>query len=467
MTHENEALLPRAANPQTWRHIFKEFFLLFRDSIPVILAYALQNSLQTFSTIIVGRISPENLAVAAFSYIFAVATAWLVALGGSTALDTLGSAAFTGSSNPHELGILFQRALVVLTALYIPIAILWTFSHPVFLLLGQDAEISYQSSRFLQRLIPGGLGYIFFETMKKYLQAQGIMRPGTYVLLIISPINIGLNILFTQRFGLLGAPIATGISYWLSFLLLVIYAQYVGLKSWGGFSIQAFQNITPLLRLALLGVIHVGSEYWAFEIVTLIAGHLGKLSLEAQSVIMTADQIINTIPFGVGIVTSTRVGNLLGSRNAIGASRAASTGACLSMVLGSILLIILFAVKDHFAKIFNDDEDVVRLTAQVLPAVAVFQIADGLNASCGGSLRGMGRQHIGAAINIISYYFCALPVGIYLAYHGWGLQGLWWGNCLALYTAGVVQWLIVAFSDWNKQVDRAIARLEYVDQEVS
>ena len=467
MTHENEALLPRADNPQTWRYVFNEFLLLFKSSIPVILAYALQNSLQTLSIIIVGRSSPENLAVAAFSYMFALATAWLVALGGSTALDTLGSAAFTGSSNPHELGILLQRTLIVLTALYIPIAILWTFSRPVFLLLGQDAEISYQSSRFLQHLIPGGLGYIFFETMKKYLQAQGIMRPGTYVLLVTSPVNIGLNILFTQHFGLIGASVATGISYWLSLLLLVIYARHACLKSWGGFSIQAFQNITPTLRLALLGIIHVGSEYWAFEIVALVAGQLGTLSLEAQSVIMTADQIINTIPFGVGIVTSARVGNLLGSRSAIGARRTANTGVCLSMVLGSILLVILLAVKDHFAKIFNDDEDVVRLTAQVLPAVAIFQIADGLNASCGGILRGMGRQHIGAAINIVSYYFCALPFGIYLAYHGWGLQGLWWGNCLALYIAGFVQWLIVAFSDWNKQVDKAIARLEYADQDVS
>lgn len=39
---------------------------------------------------------------------------------------------------------------------------------------------------------------------------------------------------------------------------------------------------------------------WAFEIVAISAGRLGSLSLAAQSVIMTTDQVLNTIPFGIG-----------------------------------------------------------------------------------------------------------------------------------------------------------------------
>jgi len=150
-----------------------EFLLLFRGSVPVIVAYTLQNSLQTISVLIVGRLSPEALATAAFSYMFAMSTAWLVALGGSTALDTLASTSFTGSKNPHDLGVLLQRGFIVLTAFYVPVAILWAFSAPVFRLLGQEEYICVESARFLTALIPGGLGYIYFEAMKKYLQAQG------------------------------------------------------------------------------------------------------------------------------------------------------------------------------------------------------------------------------------------------------------------------------------------------------
>ena len=447
----------------TLHNITSEFWILLKGAVPVILAYILQNSLQTVSVLIVGRLSPEALSVAAFCYMFAMSTAWLIGMGGTTAIDTLASASFTGSKNKHDLGIILQRAFVVLTLFYIPIAILWIFSGPVFRALGQEEYIVKDGSKFLMVLLPGGLGFVYFESLKKYLQAQEIMRPGSYVLLITSPINAGLNYLFvyTLEIGLLGAPIATSISYWLSFLLLLAYTRFVtGWECWGGFDRRAFHNILSFARIAALGIIHVGTEWWAFEIVAIVAGQLGTVSLASQSVIMTADQVMYCIPFGIGVATSARVGNLLGGKNSKGAALAANTAAWLSMMMGAIVLTILMSTKNNFARIFNDDEDVVRLTAQVLPYVALFQIADGLNGSCGGSLRGMGRQHVGAAVNIISYYCGALPLGIWLAFHGWGLAGLWFGQCLALYLVGFVEWGIVAFSNWDKQVENAFGRMD-------
>ena len=451
----------------SFQRVTAEFWILLKGSIPVILAYTLQNSLQTVSVLIVGRLSPEALSVAAFSYMFAMASAWLIGMGGTTAIDTIASASFTGSKNKHDLGIILQRAFVVLTVFYVPVAILWIFSEPVFKALGQEDYIARDASKFLTALIPGGLGYVYFECMKKFLQAQELMRPGTYVLLITSPISAGLNILFVYKLdmGLLGAPIATGISYWLSFIFLVLYARFVaGGEYWGGWDRKCLRNIGPFARIAALGIVHVGTEWWAFEIVAIVAGQLGTIPLAAQSVIMTADQVLNTIPFGVGVATSARIGNLLGARNAKGAKRSANTAAWLSMMLGVLVLAVLMGTRNNFAKLFNNDERVVKLTAEVLPYVALFQIADGLNGSCGGALRGMGRQHVGAAVNIISYYCGALPLGIYLAFHGWGLAGLWLGQCIALYIVGAMEWVIVAFSDYDKQVKNAFDRMDSGDR---
>ena len=150
-----------------------EFLLLLRRSIPVILAYMLQNSLQTVSILVVGQSSTQALAVASFSYMFAMCSAWLIGLGGTTAMDTLASSSFTGSKDPHQLGVLLQRAMFVLTFIYIPVAAVWLGSERLFRLLGQEDFICVESARFLTALIPGGLGYIYFEAMKKYLQAQG------------------------------------------------------------------------------------------------------------------------------------------------------------------------------------------------------------------------------------------------------------------------------------------------------
>jgi MATE family multidrug resistance protein len=125
------------------------------------------------------------------------------------------------------------------------------------------------------------------------------MRPGTYVLLFTSPLNAALNYLFIYplNMGLLGAPFATGISYWLSFILLVLYARFVaGYDHWGGWTKDCFKNMGTFARLAFLGVIHVGTEWWAFEIVAIVAGQLGTIDLASQSVIMTADQVRRAFP---------------------------------------------------------------------------------------------------------------------------------------------------------------------------
>lgn len=116
-----------------------------------------------------------------------------------------------------------------------------------------------------------------------------------------------------------------------------------GSECWGGWSRAAFSNLWTFARPAILGILHVGTEWWTFEIVALVAGRLGTISLASQSVIMTADQIMNTIPFGLGVATSSRVGNLLGLRKAQDGARAAHSSALLAVTFGAIVLAILMA----------------------------------------------------------------------------------------------------------------------------
>ncbi|KAI8146084.1 mate-domain-containing protein [Fennellomyces sp. T-0311] len=443
--------------------ISKELWTLTKTSIPVILAYMLQNSLQTGCVLIVGRIGAEELAASAFAFMFAMVTGWVLALGGSTALDTLCSQSWTASDNPHEVGILLQRAYLVLLLLFVPIAALWIFVEPVLLSLGQELVLSQMTQVFLRYLTAGAPAYICFEATKKYLQAQGIMHAGTYVLLICSPINLALNYLFVWQwnYGFIGAPIATSITYWLMFILLIGYIAFIdGSAAWGGFSRRAFQNWVPFLKLVGPGILMVGTEWIAFEIVALAAGRLGTTSLAAQSVIMTTDQVLNTIPFGISIATSNRVGNLLGSAWPVGAKFSANLSAMLAASIGMVIMVIMLIARDSFGYLFSDEESVVDLVGDVLPWVAAFQIADGVAGSCGGSLRGMGNQHLGAIVNLVSYYILALPLGIYLAFqHHLGLAGLWVGQCVALFLVGGVEWLIILRTNWNKEVEKCFERV--------
>ncbi|RYP58085.1 hypothetical protein DL769_009117 [Monosporascus sp. CRB-8-3] len=254
------------------------------------------------------------------------------------ALDTLASSSFIGSQDKHDLGVLLQRGIVVLSSLYAVVAVIWAASEHIFRVPGQEDYVAVEGAKFPRLLVPGAVGYV----------------------------------------------------------------------------------------------------WWAFEIVALAAGRLGTIPLGAQSVIMTADQIVYTIPFGLGVATSARIGNLLRAQKTGGSARAAHRAAVLCVILGAVILTVLMSNKSVFGRIFNDDE----LLMQII---------------CGGVLRGQGRQWVGALVNLISYYGGA---GIYLALNGLGLKGLWTGLCVALHAVGFFEWVLVGLSNWNGAARKVLDRLD-------
>jgi len=99
----------------------------------------------------------------------------------------------------------------------------------------------------------------------------GIMRASTVVLIIVSPINLALNIFFVHYTSLrmLGCPVALSITYWLCFILLVLTTslspEHKANATWGGLQLQAVINPTScidFLKLALPGILMVGTEWY-------------------------------------------------------------------------------------------------------------------------------------------------------------------------------------------------------------
>ncbi|KAJ8494391.1 hypothetical protein ONZ45_g13255 [Pleurotus djamor] len=247
------------------------------------------------------------------------------------------------------------------------------------------------------------------------------MGASTLVLLIISPINLILNIVLVHHTGLKlwGSPVALSITYWLAFILLIgvtaLSAKHKANGTWGGIQPRLVlepRSCATFLNLAVPGILMVGTEWAAFEIVALAAGRLGSIPLAAQSVIMTTDQILNTIPFGIGVAASTRVGNLIGNRSVLGAKHAAHASAAISVVVGAVVMSVMLITKNVYGYMFSEDEQVVRLVANVMPLVASFQIADGLAGSCGGVLRGQGLLEDNCLLVLAMPVAYPLPSGL-------------------------------------------------------
>ena len=198
--------------------------------------------------------------------------------------------------------------------LALPVAFIWFYTSELLLLLGQDVEISNLSGIYIRYLIPGIFPYFAFECIKRYLQCQGIMSGTLFVIMIASPINIFLQwcFIFHMEMGLIGAAIATSITYSLLPILSILYIfLFKGGDAWGGWdSREAFSlcHLGEFMRLGVPGVLMMCSEWWAFEIVALMAGWFGEKTLAAQTVVLSTTSLCYMIPLGVSIASSTKVG---------------------------------------------------------------------------------------------------------------------------------------------------------------
>lgn len=97
------------------------------------------------------------------------------------------------------------------------------------------------------------------------------MRASTIVLIIVSPINIALNIFLVHytSLGLLGSPLAISVTYWLAFALLIVMTilspTHKRNATWNGFDLKAALDpgsVWQFLKLALPGILMVGTEWY-------------------------------------------------------------------------------------------------------------------------------------------------------------------------------------------------------------
>jgi MATE family multidrug resistance protein len=167
-----------------------------------------------------------------------------------------------------------------------------------------------------------------------------------------------------------------------------------------------------------------------------------------------------TFLIGISIAACNRIGNALGMRHAYRAKLAAHSSMLLATVISTFNTLVLLIFKDRWGYLFNRDPEVVALVSALLPIAALFQVGDVFGGVGGGILRGLGMQHIGAYLALFSYYAVSLPFGLYLAFKcDYGLAGLWWGLCLALFIVAVGEAWTILRVNWPQEVDRCAKRI--------
>ena len=139
------------------------------------------------------------------------------------------------------------------------------------------------------------------------------------------------------------------------------------------------------------------------------------------------------VPLGFSIGTSARVGQLIGARQPERAQRAAHTALKLIATYSLSAGVLFVLARGLLPRLYSSDPAIVAAAASVLPIAGAFQLFDGLQATGGGVLRGMGKPRVTALFNLVGYFAIAIPFAYYSGLStSLGIAGIWLGYAAGL-----------------------------------
>mmetsp|Transcript_24676 Transcript_24676/g.38775 ORF Transcript_24676/g.38775 Transcript_24676/m.38775 type:complete len:523 (+) Transcript_24676:311-1879(+) len=414
----------------------QELSVIAEYSLPIVVANFLMMVQSLICLFFVGKLGELALASTGLALMFCNVTGLSMFVGLASGLDTFATQYF-GASEYRLVGVVLQRTLLIVEVAVLPVAVVWSFSAEILGACGVPQEVTDLVGPFTQIMALGLPALAAQETIKRYLQAQGIMSPLVWLQGIVDVVHFGACWLFLGEEDLLGlnlktlgAAVANVWAMWFGVTLLVGYTVYFKLhaKTWFGWTLECAKGIPEFLSIAVPSCAMLCMEWWAFELSTLISGRLGTLSLASQTVLFNATALFYMVPLGVSTAAATRVGNSIGAGKAKEAQRASVVCLCTVSCATITLSIVYYIFKREFVLYFAHEEEVISLITSVIPIQASFLILDAIAGVLQGILRGIGKQHIGFYVNLVAFYVIALPLGTLLCFHfDMKLHGLWVG----------------------------------------
>ncbi|WZY94652.1 hypothetical protein YC2023_066981 [Brassica napus] len=378
--------------------------LLFKLAAPAVIVYMINYLMSMSTQIFSGHLGNLELAAASLGNTGIQIFAYGLMLGMGSAVETLCGQAF-GGRKYEMLGIYLQRSTVLLTLTGLLLTLIYIFSKPILLFLGESPEIASAASIFVYGLIPQIFAYAVNFPIQKFLQAQSIVAPSAFISTATLFVHLFLSWLAVYKLGmgLLGASLVLSLSWW-----IIVVAQFVYIvtserccQTWRGFSVQAFSGLPSFFKLSAASAVMLCLETWYFQILVLLAGLLEnpELALDSLSICV-------------------RVSNELGAGNPKSAAFSVIIVNIYSLITSVILAIVILACRDFLSYAFTEGKKVSVAVSDLCPLLALTLVLNGIQ------------------------------------------PGIWTGMiCGTLIQTVILAWVTFR-TDWTKEVEEASKRLD-------
>ncbi|KAJ4828855.1 Protein DETOXIFICATION 40 [Turnera subulata] len=440
--------------------------LLFQVAAPAVIVYMINYVMSMSTQIFSGHLGNLELAAASLGNNGIQVFTYGLMLGMGSAVETLCGQAF-GAKKYEMLGIYLQRSAILLSIAGAFITVIYVFTKPILILLGQSPQIATAAAIFTRGLIPQIFAYAANFPIQKFVQAQSIVTPCAVIALVTVCIHVLLSWLAVYKIGLglLGASLVLSLSWW-----IIVVAQFGYIvrskrckETWTGFSVQAFSGLWPFFKLSAASAVMLALETWYNQILILIAGSLKnpQLALDSLSVCMTLSGWAFTISVGFNAAASVRVGNELGARHPKSAAFAVVMVTSVSFIISVVEAMLLMSLRHVVSYAFTKGETVADAVSDLCPLLAVSLILNGIQPVLSGVAVGCGWQAFVAYVNVGCYYIVGVPVGALLGFHfNMGAKGIWLGMIGGTALQTLILLWVTFRANWNKEVDEAVKRLE-------
>ncbi|WP_407149409.1 MATE family efflux transporter [Bradyrhizobium sp. ORS 86] len=431
-----------------------EFSETLKLAVPLALTQLGQIAMMSTDLAFIGRLGSEAVAAAALAHtVFFVS--FTFGMGLVSAVSPLAAQAF-GARDPHVMRRALRVGMWAALFMALPLMFLPFHGESILLALGQAPAAAHLAQHYLFGLAWGILPALWFIALRGFMSAVNRPEPVLWVTLAAIPANALLVYLLLYgkwgmpELGLFGAGLATTTVNLGMFLAGVWFAvRRRPFRKYHVFS-RIWRIDWPLMgKLVAIGTpisLSFLLEYGMFGAAGLLMGLISTTALAAHQIALQIAAILFMVPFGVGMAATVRVGHAVGRRDPDGLRRAGYVAVALSGTFMSVMTLAVILARFEIATIFLGEatDATAQLTAMLLLIGATFFIADGVQTTTAGALRGMNDTQVPLLFATISYWLVGFASAYALAF--WaelGATGVWIG--LSLGTAVYATLLILRF----------------------
>ena len=414
--------------------------LVRKLAVPAMIGTLFQTLYNIVDTFFAGKISPEALSALSKSfpiYFIIIATSIGVTVAGTSLIGNS-----IGENNNKKILNYFSHIIYygILVSIFITFLGLY-FAQKVFFLMGSTEEVVTLGLEYTNIIYSGSILFILVVSLNSLLHAEGDTKTYRNVLILSFLLNILLNpififgFLFIPAFGVKGIAMATIISQFVSFviILLKILKNPRILKITNEFLRPKFLYFKNIFFQSMPITISICGYALAAAIIFTYVGQSGEYAVAGYGVGTRIEQVVLLPILGINTAIISIIAQNYGAKNFDRIKQTYLTAIKYAFIIMITSGIIVFISAGIITSIFSSDPEVIeygkrylKISAFVLPAYPVFFLSNGFFMALKKSENAMISNFFRNVLNPIVVFYIAKYIDASFETFFWIWVGINW-----------------------------------------